>query len=146
VANSVTFRFSGAEQFVVDLHDWRDGLRDQVQAAAVAAGDAIVSEAQTRLPYKTGNLRHNVKARDESEGDTVMVRARSLAKHSHLVERGTALRRTRRGWSRGRMTGQPIFIPAAITKRADFKRRVLEILRSPAPAVGTGTPTVTGSL
>jgi hypothetical protein len=146
MADSVTFRFSGGETFMADLGHWRDRLRAEVHAAAIDDAERIASVTIAALPWKTGNLRQHVKTKDESAGDSVLVRVRSLARHSHLYERGTKPRRTARGWDRGVMPATPIFVPTAIARRANFQARVRRIMGSPEPALGTGSPTVTGSL
>ena len=146
MADSVTFRFSGGEQFVLDLRRWRDRLRADVRQAAQAEAEAVVSVVQAQSPYRTGALRRGVKATDESYGDTVLLRVRSLARHSHLIEKGTARRHTARGWNRGALRAQPIFIPEAIQKRVRFLAKVRAILGSPEPALGSGSPDVTGRL
>ena len=146
VANSVTFRFSGGEEFVIDLYQWRDRLRDGVHRAAMQEAEEIATLTLQQLPQRTGNLRRNVKVKDESFGDAVLGRVRSLARHSHLYEKGTTMRRTRRGAERGVMPAHPIFIPRAIQRRAIFKRRVADLMASPEPSLGRGNPTVTGSL
>ena len=147
MADSVTFRFSGGEQFAVDLHRWRDRLRAEVHEAAVDEANAIASVVQGQYPVgKTGKLRAGVRVKDESLTDTIQVRVRSLAPHSHLAEKGTAQRRTRRGWNRGVMPARPLFIPEAIQKRTAFKNKVRAIMGSPEPSLGSGSPTVTGSL
>jgi len=146
VADSVTFRFSGGDEYVVDLWRWRDRLRDEVSAAGRDQANRIASVVAAQSPFKTGNLRSHVRVADESSGDTVTWRVRSLARHSHLVEKGTRQRRTSAGWNRGIMPAQPIFIPEAIAKRAAFVAAVRRILGSPEPSLGSGNPTVTGSL
>lgn len=146
MADSVTFRFSGGEQFVLELEAWRDRLRDDVRQEARDQAHQIAAVVADQYPYRTGNLRSHVTVADESVGDTVTLRVRTLARHSHLVEKGTAPRRTRQGWHRGTMPAQPIFIPEAIAKRRAFAAGVARILGSPAPAIGRGAPTVTGSL
>lgn len=146
MADSVTFRFSGGEQFVLDLQAWRDRLRDEVRQSARDQANQIASVVADQYPYKTGNLRSHVSVADESVGDTVTLRVRTLARHSHLVEKGTTQRRTRQGWNRGTMPAQPVFIPEAIAKRRAFVAAVSRILGSPEPALGRGHPTVAGSL
>jgi hypothetical protein len=147
VADSVTFRFSGGEQFAVDLRHWRDRLRAEVHESA--RHEAFMIESVVRNEYhlgRTGNLKKDVRAKDESAGDAVLFRVRSLAPHSHLFEKGTRRRQTARGWNRGVMPAHPIFIPEAILRRSEFKKQVQRVMGSPEPALGTGTPTVTGSL
>lgn len=147
MADSVTFRFSGGDEFVLDLRAWRDRLREEVHESA--RHEAFMIESVVRDQYhqgKTGNLKKDVRAKDESAGDAIAFRVRSLAAHSHLFEKGTRLRRTSRGWNRGVMPAHPLFIPEAIQRRAAFKAACRRILGSPEPALGTGSPTVTGSL
>jgi hypothetical protein len=147
VPDSVTFRFSGGDQFAVDLVRWRDRLRAEVRQAAADEANLMASVVQAQYPAgKTGKLRAGVRVKDESLNDTVLLRVRSLAPHSHLVEKGTAQRRTRRGWNRGVMPKRPLFIPEAIQKRLAFVAKIHRIMESPEPALGSGSPTVTGSL
>jgi hypothetical protein len=146
VADAVRFTFSGGEQFVLDLHAWRDRLQSEVRQAAQTQANLIAAVVADQYPVKTGNLRSHVTVKDESDGDAVTLRVRTLARHSHLYERGTKARTTTRGWKRGVMPSHPIFIPEAIAKRRAFATAASRILDSPEPALGTGTPTVTGSL
>ena len=83
--------------------------------------------------------------KDESYGDTLTFRVRTLARHSHLYERAPSPADAP-GWHRGVMPAHPLFIPEAIAKRQAFKASVRRILGSPEPALGRGNPTVTGSL
>ena len=147
MADSVTFRFSGGEQFVLDLRAWRDRLRAEVHESA--RHEAFMIERVVRDQYhlgKTGNLRKDVHAKDESAGDAVRFRVRSLAAHSHLFEKGTRRRQTARGWNRGAMPAHPVFVPEAILRRVAFKTNVRRIMSSPEPSLGSGSPTVTGSI
>lgn len=146
MADSVTFRFSGGDEFIVDLWRWRDRLRNDVGQAARDQSNRVASVVAAQSPFKTGNLRSHIRVADESTGDTVTWRVRSLARPSHLVEKGTRQRRTAAGWNRGVMPAHPIFIPEAIAKRAAFVAAVRRILGSPEPSLGAGNPTVTGSL
>lgn len=147
MADSVTFRFSGGDAYVISLNDWRDRLRAEVHRAAVEEANLVASVVSAQYPLgKTGKLRAGVRVQNDSLTDTIQLRVRSLAPHSHLVERGTAIRRTSRGWLRGAMPNTPIFIPEAILRRQHFKDRCRQILGSPEPQIGSGNPTVTGSL
>lgn len=148
MADTVKFRFSGGEQFALDLRAWRDRLRAEVHQAALDEANTIASVVGSQYPIgNTGKLRAGVRVKDEAPfGDAILVRVRSLAPHSHLVEKGTTQRRTRRGWNRGVMPARPIFIPEAIQQRTAFKNTVRRIMGSPEPSLGAGSPTVTGSL
>ena len=147
MADSVTFRFSGGEQFVLDLHRWRDRLRGEVHTAAQTEAQRLAQTVRAAYPRRTGNLQRGVRVTDDAPtGDAIAFRVRSLARHSHLYEKGTTFRQTRRGADRGVMPATPLFIPEAILRRTAFKASVRRILGSGEPAIGSGSPTVTGSL
>jgi hypothetical protein len=146
VADSVTFRFSGGDEYLVDLEHWRHRLQAEVHQSARDQANLVGTVVAAHYPVKTGNLRSHVTVKDESYGDALTFRVRTLARHSHLYEKGTKARRTRQGWNRGVMPAHPLFIPEAIAKRQAFKTAVRRILGSPEPALGRGNPTVTGSL
>lgn len=171
MADSVTFRFSGGEQFVLDLGEWRDRLREDVRLAATTEAGMIASTIRSQWPMRrtnlkpprnasrwggwapAGELRRRVQV-DELSGltslDGIRVAVRSTAPHSHLLELGTVPRDylTKHGkrHATGSMTPTPLFIPTAILHRQRFKDACRRILGSPEPALGTGSPTVTGSL
>jgi hypothetical protein len=152
VADAVTFRLTGGETFMADLRAWRDRLRREVHAAAVNAAGDLAGAVTTAYPVRTGALRRGVRTIDDAPfGDVVLVRVKSLAPHSHLYEAGVPSDRayvTKRGARHrtGRARPHPTLIPEAIRQRRAFYARVHEILRSPEPAIGSGTPTVTGRL
>lgn len=177
MADSVTFRFSGGAQVMVDLRRWRDRLREEVMESARHEAFMIAAVVKSQLPRKTGTLQAHINVRDESAGDAVRFVIRSTAAHSHLYESGTKPRwttgarrvsreteatariRARLGLRmrmryvvgsgrayRGKMPAHPIFIPEAIARRVSFKNDVRRIMGSPEPALGSGSPTVTGSL
>ena len=169
MADSVTFRFSGGDQFVVDLRAWRDRLCEDVRLAAKKEAGFIASLVRSQWPIRTtnlrfprdasraggwakpGELRRRVQVNNLSpSGDTIRFVVRSTAPHSHLLEKGTVPRAytTRRGKKHytGSMTARPLFIPTAILHRQAFKETCRRILGSPEPALGSGSPTVTGSI
>lgn len=169
MADSVTFRFSGGEQFVLDLHDWRDRLREDVRLAAKNEAGMIASVVRSQWPMRrtnlkpprnasrmggwapAGELRRRVQV-DELRGglDAIRFAVRSTAPHSHLLELGTVPRDylTKHGKRHftGSMKPTPLFIPTAILYRQRFADMCRRILGSPEPALGAGSPTVTGSL
>ena len=100
MADSITFRFSGGEQYSLDLHRWRDRLRGEVATAAVAAATRIVALASLRYHAgPTGNLRKHIKVvtLPVPGSDVVLVTIRNSARHAHLYEFGTKVR-----WTTGR--------------------------------------------
>jgi len=148
MADSITFRFSGGEQYSLDLHRWRDRLRGEVHQAALDEANRAALIIASQYPVgKTGNLRRGVRVKDEAPfGDTVKVIVRTLAPHSHLYEKGTKERRTAQGWRRGRLQPTYIFIPQVVHRRAAFGVKIHRALSSPEPALGEGRPDLTGSL
>jgi hypothetical protein len=148
VADTITFRISGADQFVVQVGAWRDRLRREVHEAAGHESRTMALAMQQQYPLgKTGALRRGVRIVDDRpSGQTVRWLVKSLAPHSHLYEAGTAVRRTRHGANRGRVKPHPLFIPEAIRERVAFKSACRQILGSPEPALGVGSPTLTGDV
>jgi hypothetical protein len=165
----VTFRFSGGDEYIVDLEQWRDRLREDVRLAATTEAGLIASIIRSQWPIRTtnlkpprdasrmggwarpGELRRRVQVDTISGGsDAIRLAVRSTAPHSHLLELGTVPRAytTRRGNRHftGSVSSRPLFIPSAILHRQAFKEQVRRILGSPEPSLGRGNPTVTGSL
>jgi len=166
--DDITFRFSGGDEFVVDLRQWRDRLREDVHLAATTEAGLIASLVRAQYPIRrtnlrpprnaarmggwarAGSLRRGVKVEDLSpQGDTIRLAVRSTAPHSHLLELGTVPRSypSMRGQVHhtGSVRPRPLFIPTAILHRARFKALIRRLLGSPAPAIGVGSPTVTES-
>jgi hypothetical protein len=148
MADSITFRFSGGEEYSLDLRRWRDRLRGEVhQAAKLAAQRTATYTVSHYHEGRTGKLRGGVRVKDEApQGDVVKVIVRTLAPHSHLYEKGTKERRTAQGWKRGRMKPSPTFIPIVIQQRAGLMQVIQQVMSSPEPALGEGRPDLTGSL
>ena len=170
MADSVTFRFSGGDEFILDLERWRDRLREDVRLAAKTEAEFIASIVRSQWPMRTtnlnpprdasrmggwarpGELRRRVQVDDISGGlEAIRFAVRSTAPHSHLLELGTVPRAYTSKHGKKHFTGsmqppRPLFIPNAILHRRQFKAAVRRILGSPEPALGRGNPTVTGSL
>jgi len=106
----------------------------------------VAAITAANYPRRSGQLVAGVSVQDESSFDTVLVRIRSKSAHSHTYEHGTGPRATNEGYYRGIMPKHPLFIPEAIRRREVFFREVYRIIQSPEPSLGSGNPTVTGSI
>jgi len=128
VADEITFRFTGGEEFVVNLHRWRDRLRREVASAALVSANRLVSAAFSHYRAgPTGNLRKHVKVvLSPVEGsDTLWVTVRNSARHAHLYEYGTKDR-----WTTGRRR-----VSAETSRTAEIRAHLGLPLRS---TFGTG--------
>lgn len=130
------------------LAEFRDALRQLPDDLAQEAG-AIVSahaeDAERRIERAypegpTGNLRRGVtvsQGQHSRFGASAIVRSR--AKHASLWEKGTKMRRTRTGQSRGAMPQPPEsnrMIPIVIRVRAQMVRSLIALVRRAGFVVG----------
>ena len=151
------------------LHDWRDRLREDVRLSAKTEAGMIASVVRSQWPIRKtnlkfprnasraggwappGELRRRVQVDELSPSlDAIRIAVRSTAPHSHLLELGTVprdyLTKTGKRHATGSVEPTPLFIPTAILYRQRFKDACRRILGSPEPAIGAGSPTVTGEL
>lgn len=140
----VRLTFAGFDDLRATLRrlpeDLRDEARDLVQAEGERAGDEI--RAAYERHRVTGNLAAGVVVEAFArERFGAAVRVASKAKHAFIFENGTEVRRTKRGWPRGKMwtrqAGVPVFVPAMLRAR----KRLREGLRALLTRAGL---TVTG--
>lgn len=105
-----------------------------IRQALKAGGAQILKRAKQLAPKgKTGNLRRSLavsrgrRIRKYPHGNLVAILGPSwpLGAHGHLIEKGTRLRKTKDGASRGRMPAQPFMGPAFEGR----KERALRVLR-----------------
>jgi len=165
VADHVTFRFSGGEQFMVDLRAWKDQLQSQVRDQAMMTAQRVVSLVANEWPE--GDMRYRLRAYLERETThTFAFRVHSPSPISNMYEFGNkgnirpaapfrtiyikSLRSGGSGFRRitnhGAMPKHPVFVATSVAERARFAINCRRILEQPVPAIGPGTPDVTGSL
>jgi hypothetical protein len=145
VANSITVKLVGGDQFVASAVNWMTRLRHEITLASRRRAALIASRTLSYYPYgPTGNLRKRIHVR-EVVGNQAEVQelVKSAAPHAHLYEWGSRQRRTKRGWNRGAMPeAKNGMVPIAVQERAALLRDVRTILASPEPPLGPGRPDV----
>jgi hypothetical protein len=114
------------------LEELREALRRLPEELAREAEDIIDNRGELAMaeiiqsyPRRTGNLRKGVRIRNIAGRGR---RVTSNAFHAHLYERGTKLRRTKRGWNRGRMPARPTVVPVAIRHRRLMEQELVDLL------------------
>jgi hypothetical protein len=105
----VSVQWTGLEEFRAALRNLPDELT--ADAAAIVTSHAQEAERLTVAAYPvgpTGNLQRGVRTTvNSSDRGGASATVRSGAKHAHLFEKGTGLRRTNDGANRGRMPAAP---------------------------------------
>lgn len=117
------------------LDELRAELRGIPEKLTTRAGDIVVSHAsaakmEIELGYPvgpTGNLRRRVSLSRTQSKVSARAKLTSRAPHAHLVEDGTNVRRTRKGWNRGRMPQAPD-VQRMIPKAIRARRRMVDEL------------------
>jgi len=127
------FRVEGLDDLRAALRALPADLAASAGPLVEAAGDAAA--ADVRAAYGavrgTGNLADHVRVERTAGGRFgVAVRVVSGARHAALYEFGTETRRTRRGWSRGRMPPAHVFIPALSRRRRGLWASLAELVRA----------------
>jgi hypothetical protein len=109
-----------ARAFAASLRQTIDD-RLKPQAARIIA-DAARAQAQAMASAypvgPTGNLREGVSSERTTPFRHIV---RNRAPHAHLYEHGTGTRRTRKGWHRGAMPAQHVWIPSAVRERTQME-------------------------
>lgn len=103
------------------------------EADHIVQGAANYAAVAARTGYAshrfTGNLQEHVEVvpgTHDRYGAAYIVR--NSARHAHIFESGTEVRRTTDGWNRGRMPAGNVFIPAMIRARNEMWRNLAAML------------------
>ena len=127
---SVTLRLTGLEELKAALLKLPAEFHAEGFGYVKTATDG--SAADLRAAYsavqKSGKLARGVTT--EYPSTTVAVgRVRSRAKHSHLYEYGTQVRRTAQGWNRGAGPAHPTAIPIFRRRRDTLRGQLIAMVR-----------------
>lgn len=118
---NVKFVFEGMDAFKQALRQLPEDLAHEGGVIVEAQAREAARQIQDAYPQgPTGNLRRGVTTQVEHTKFGVIARIRSRARHSHLFEKGTGLRRTSKGWNRGRMPAGPVqerMVPIVVRRR-----------------------------
>lgn len=125
---------------IAGLDDLRTALRNlpadlKGEAAHLVAGQGNAAAVEIRTAYGarsvTGNLASHVTVdpvgRAGAHGAAVVVK--STARHAHLIEQGTQVRKTAKGYARGSAPPIPIFVPILIRRRRTLDGLLADLLR-----------------
>lgn len=115
----------------------RDEGGDIVETAARWAHNEIKVEYDKSKD--TGNLVDHLKleVKPTTFGSGAVVK--STAKHAHLFEDGSAVRKTKKGYNRGFMPAANIFVPIVIRRRRWMHEQLIALLERAGLTV-EGTP------
>lgn len=114
----------------------RDDGADIVETAANWAEREI--GAVYREHAETGNLAEHLKLEVRQNDFGTSATLRSTAKHAHLFEDGSAVRKNKRGANRGFMPGFNVFVPEVIRRRTWMNDQLVRLLeRAGFEVVGT---------
>lgn len=130
----------GMDDFRAALRQLPPHLRDDgseiVQTAAEWAEKEIA--AVYREHKESGNLLDHLKLETKENDFGTSAVLKSTAKHAHIFEDGTAVRKTKSGANRGFMPGFNVFVPTVIRKRNWMHDQLIKLLeRAGFEVVGT---------
>lgn len=121
-------KFSGVAEFKRALRDAPAVVQEKAGYITEDAGVSLAATLRAEFPEgPTGNLRKGVRL--EQIGPLAW-RVRSTARHTHIFEKGTGRRFTKRtGANRGVMPAAHLFIPAATRVRAMMLSRLVAMVQ-----------------
>lgn len=129
---SASVRLDGFDELVAELTKAPEHVR--VNGMTIIREETEGHAQEVRNAYGqhrvTGALERGVSTEYPSTQVLVGI-VRSRAKHAHIFENGTQIRRTNSGANRGRMPkpSPQVFVPIAIRRRERMKQRLADMLR-----------------
>jgi len=131
----VSVTWTGLSEFRNALHNLPAELTGE--ASNIVIESAKSAERDTKAAYSsarvTGNLQRGVTTTVEAIGrGGVSARVKSNARHAHLFEKGTGVRRTHAGANRGKMPEAPEsqqMIPIAIRARRQMYVKLIDMVQ-----------------
>lgn len=128
-----SLKFAGMDAFRQALRQLPEDLAQE--AAVIVQAQATEAKAQIQRAYPegpTGNLRRGVTVEHNISKASAGSLVKSRAKHSHLFERGTTMRRTGSGANRGRMPEAPDnqkMVPIVVRRRRAMVSALIDLVR-----------------
>lgn len=128
----VKIQWNGLSEFRDALSKMPEHLSEEAAGIVEASADGAARTIQANYPTgPTGNLKRGVRVSRERNPAAVRSIVRSSAPHAFIFEKGTNVRRTDKGYNRGRMpaasAGQAA-IPVFIRWRAQMVRQLIALL------------------
>jgi len=126
-------QWTGLESFKQELRNLPAELTGEASNIVIEAAKATERETKGAYPHVTGNLQRGVTTTVEAIGrGGVSARVKSNARHAHLFEKGTGVRRTHAGANRGKMPEAPEsqqMIPIAIRARRQMYVKLIDMVQ-----------------
>lgn len=114
---STRLELQGLRELREALRNLPSELTEEANTIIRAQAEDAKREIQNAYPRDSGNLARGVTVEMNSSAFTANALVRSRARHAHLFEFGSQVRRTHHGASRGIMPAKPTFIPVMVRKR-----------------------------
>lgn len=129
---SVRLEFDGMAELRAALKAMPSELTHEASAIVVSHAEEAERLVESAYPQgPTGRLRRGVRTQRNLSRTIASAIVKSTAPHSHLFERGTGARRTRKGWNRGRMPVAPEsqrMVPIAIRVRRRMVNQLIAMV------------------
>lgn len=132
-----SFEIRGRDEFLQALRSLPDEMREEgaqmVEARAREANGTITAEYEAAR--ESGNLVNHQKIEIEHTPAGTIARIKNTAKHAHIYENGTQIRKTKAGANRGSMPPAHVFIPNVIRSRRSLTEDLVGLLQRAGFAV-----------
>lgn len=120
-----------------EFEQYLQALPDRLVAGSEPIVDStarqVARDTASDYPRRTGTLINRIEVKRESKGKGITTaRVRSMAPHSHFIERGTKPRRSRYG-NRGSMpkpTGNEAMVPKVVRARKKMVDQLIDLLEN----------------
>jgi hypothetical protein len=129
--SSNKLEFKGLTELQRALRECPEDLTQQAATIVETRAERAVADTRTSYPTgPTGNLERGVrKSRRDGKRFSAGFVVRTSAPHASVYEQGSKVRRTSRGFNRGKMPAANIFIPIAIRQRRAMTNELIELVR-----------------
>lgn len=127
--------FDGLDAFKAQLRRLPNELRQEAADTIARAVEGAATDLRAAYPteshtaHGTGKLSTGVSAKVEITPYGVTGVLKSAARHAHLYEFGTQMRRTASGANRGAAPAHPTFIPIVVRRRRVMYDQLAGLLR-----------------
>ena len=125
--------WTGLQEFKNALHNLPEELTGEAANIVIEAAKSAERDTKSAYPRVSGNLQRGVTTTVEAIGrGGVSARVKSNARHAHLFEKGTGVRRTHAGANRGKMPEAPEsqqMIPIAIRARRQMYVKLIDMVQ-----------------
>ena len=132
-----TFKIDGLDGLIKQLQTLPQDLKDEATDIVLRTGERAKRAVYAAYPEPDvdargrESLRTGLKLEAYWTGQYgAAVRLRSTAYHALIYENGSAVRRTGRGYNRGRSRAMHVFVPIAIRHRAEMYEELAHMVET----------------